>query len=141
MNTCLLINSFIILWALFISLKNLFMNFIHELYHYFNHQFIYQLQQYSNSVHFNLFQYSALFDSFMFSLCYVSSVYLLLHYDDICSLILEYIIEDYFVRTIHSNMIWYDMIWYDMINAITCDIVMFVIAPLIGTIWCGTDIW
>ena len=94
---------------------------------------------------------SALFYSFLFSLCYVISVYLLLHYDDMCSLILEYIIEDYFVRTIHSNMIWYDMIWYDtiwydmiwydMINAITCDIVTFVVAPLIGTIWCGTDIW
>ena len=56
---------------------------------------------------------SALFYSFLFSLCYVISVYLLLHYDDICSLILEYIIEDYFVRSIHSNMIWYDMIWYD----------------------------
>ena len=55
---------------------------------------------------------SALFYSFLFSLCYVISVYLLLHYDDICSVILEYVIEDYFVRTIHSNMIWYDKCYY-----------------------------
>ena len=36
-----------------------------------------------------------LFRSILFSLCYVSSVYLLVHYDDICSVILEYVIEDY----------------------------------------------